>query len=141
MTEAVLDSSAIMAVLRAEPGAEAVARAMPAAIVSVVNEAEVIGVLIRQGRLPAQALSSVLDLPYRRIDLDAELARRAGLLWRDMRPRGLSLGDRCCLALAERERLPVLTSDQRWKELPIDVEIRMFRRSADHQAQKSRPSQ
>ncbi|MGH6925447.1 MAG: type II toxin-antitoxin system VapC family toxin [Propylenella sp.] len=127
MAEAVLDSSAIMAVIRAERGVEAAAEAMPQALVSVVNEAEVIGVLIRYGSTPEGALNLVLNLPYRRIDLDAGLARRAGMLWRDLRPRGLSLGDRCCLALAERERLPVLTTDQRWVELPLDVEVRLLR--------------
>ncbi|MDP1833150.1 MAG: hypothetical protein Q8K67_13910 [Geothrix sp.] len=30
------------------------------------------------------------------------------------RPLGLSLGDRCCLALAERERAAVLTVDRAW---------------------------
>ena len=30
------------------------------------------------------------------------------------RPLGLSLGDRCCLALAERERAMVLTTDRAW---------------------------
>ncbi len=129
MTEVVLDSSAIMAVLRSEPGAEVVAAAIPQAQVSVINEAEVIGVLIRYGASPEGALKSALQLPYRRVDLDARLARRAGMLWRDLRPRGLSLGDRCCLALAEREKLPVLTADQRWADLPLDVEIRMFRSS------------
>jgi len=128
MTEVVLDSSAIVAVVRSEPGAEAVAAVMAQSLVSVVNEAEVIGVLIRYGNSPERALSLVLDLPYRRVDLDTQLARRAGMLWRDLRPRGLSLGDRCCLALAEREKLPAVTADQRWADLPLDVEVRVFRR-------------
>jgi PIN domain nuclease of toxin-antitoxin system len=127
MTDVVLDSSAIMAVVRSEPGAAVVAEAMPESLVSVVNEAEVIGVLIRYGSSPEAARDLVVELPYRRVDLDVGLARRAGMLWRDLRPRGLSLGDRCCLALAEREGLPAMTGDRRWVDLPIDVEIRMFR--------------
>jgi len=129
MTEAVLDSSAIMAVVRSERGAETVAAVMPQSLVCVVNEAEVISVLIRYGSSPLGALHLARELPYRRVDLDVRLARRAGMLWRDLRPRGLSLGDRCCLALAERERLPVLTADHRWADLPLDVDIRMFRTS------------
>ena len=58
MAEVVLDSSAILAVLRAEPGAEQIAAVMPRSLVSVVNEAEVITVLIRQRKPPEQALSS-----------------------------------------------------------------------------------
>lgn len=127
MIEAILDSSAVMAVLRSEPGADVISEVLPRSAVCVINEAEVIGVLIRLGRTPEQALGAVLELPYERVDLDTELARRAGMLWRKLRPRGLSLGDRCCLALAEREKLPVMTSDQRWAELPLDIDIRMFR--------------
>lgn len=127
MAEAVLDSSAILATVLSESGAERIADLMPASLVSVVNEAEVITVLIRNGTPPEQALSATRDLPYVRVDLDAGLARRAGALWREVKPRGLSLGDRCCLALAEREALPVWTSDQRWKDLPIGLEIRLFK--------------
>ncbi len=35
-------------------------------------------------------------------------------------PRSLSLGDRACLALAQRLRLPAVTADSGWKELRID---------------------
>ncbi len=127
MTEAVLNSSAILAVVYSEPGAEAIAAIMQQSLVSVVNEAEVIGVLIRNGLSPESAVKLAEELAYTRVDLDAELSRRAGALWRDLRSRGLALGDRCCLALAEREKLPVVTSDRRWADLPIGVEIRMFR--------------
>ena len=127
MADAVLDSSAILAVLHSEPGAEAIAPILPDSLVSVANEAEVITVLIRNGRPAEEALELVLGLGYQLVELDIATARRAGTLWRDVKPRGLSLGDRCCLALAEREGLPVLTVDQRWAELSLDVEIRLFR--------------
>ena len=127
--EAVLDTSAILAVLLSERGAESVAAVMSRSLVSVANEAEVITVLIRNGAQPKRALEIVLGLTYQVVDLDAALARRAGTLWREVKPRGLSLGDRCCLALAEREKLPALTADQRWADLPLDVEVRVFRRS------------
>ena len=126
-TEAVLDSSAVLAVVRIERGYEEVARVLARSIISVVNEAEVIGVLIQKGHSVARALDAVRDLPYKLIDLDQQLARRAGSLWRDFKPRGLSLGDRCCLALAEREGLPVITSDKRWSEISIGVEVRLFK--------------
>ena len=40
---------------------------------------------------------------------------------------GLSLGDRACLALAQREALPVLTADRNWLKLIIGVEIKVIR--------------
>lgn len=127
IAEAVLDSSAILGVLWHERGWEGVARVMRRSLVSVVNEAEVISVLIQRGDAPEKALEAVQSLPYRLVDLDQQLARRAGMLWRDFKKRGLSLGDRCCLALAEREKLPALTSDRRWTELSIGVEVQLFK--------------
>jgi ribonuclease VapC len=44
-----------------------------------------------------------------------------------MRQRGLSLGDRACLALAESLRQPVLTTDRAWRGLSVGVEIRLIR--------------
>lgn len=125
--EAVLDSSAVLAVVGIERGHEEVVRVLARSLISVVTEAEVIAVLIRKGDSVARALDAVRALPYSLVDLDRQLARRAGSLWFDFKPRGLSLGDRCCLALAERERLPVLTSDKRWTEISIGVEVRLFR--------------
>lgn len=127
MAKAVLDSSAVLGLLFAERGADQVEAVIEDSIISVVNEAEVISVLIRRGEPPDDALETAGRLPYRVVELDRALARRAGSLWRHFKKRGLSLGDRCCLALAERERLPVLTSDKRWADLSIGVELRFFK--------------
>lgn len=127
MAEAVLDASAVLAMLRAEPGAEQVAELIDEALVSVINEAEVIGKLIWRGQTPEQALSVVKGLPYRLVDLDGELCRRAGSWWGITRPQGLSVADRCCLALAEREGLPALTSDASWAKVSVGVEVRVIR--------------
>jgi PIN domain nuclease of toxin-antitoxin system len=127
MAEAVLDSSAVLGVLWREPGFEEVADVLARSLISVVNDAEVISVLMQRGDTAERALSIVHALPYEVVALDVQLARRAGALWRVFKTRGLSLADRCCLALAEREGLPVLTSDQRWADLSIGVEVRLFR--------------
>ena len=42
---------------------------------------------------------------------------------------GLALGDRGCLALASRLSAPVLTADQAWVGLKLDVEVRSIRGS------------
>ncbi|MBM3268988.1 MAG: hypothetical protein FJZ01_15220 [Candidatus Sericytochromatia bacterium] len=41
--------------------------------------------------------------------------------------RGLSLGDRACLALAGAAGLPALTSDGAWVGVQTEVEIRLVR--------------
>jgi PIN domain nuclease of toxin-antitoxin system len=127
MAEAVLDASAILALLRAEPGSEQVTEVIADALVSVINEAEVIGKLIWRGQTPAQARTVVRGLPYRLVDLDRDLCRRAGSWWAVTKPQGLSLADRCCLALAERENLPAITADRIWSKITLDVEVRLIR--------------
>ena len=39
--------------------------------------------------------------------------------------RGLSLGDRYCLALARREGVPALTAERRWPEIAAAVGVRV----------------
>jgi ribonuclease VapC len=56
-----------------------------------------------------------------------ERAIAAGALVAKTRHRGLSLGDRACLALAVELRLPVVTADRAWRDLDIGVDIRFFR--------------
>ncbi|WP_236627700.1 hypothetical protein [Caulobacter sp. B11] len=46
---------------------------------------------------------------------------------RHHRHRGLSLGDRACLALAMREKLPVMTADRAWSDLDLPVEVVLIR--------------
>jgi PIN domain nuclease of toxin-antitoxin system len=127
MARAVLDSSAILAVLRRESGWERVDALFGDAIVSVVNEAEVISKLIWRGDTPEAAQQTASRMPYEVVPLDRDLARRAGVLWDTTRRQGLSLGDRCCLALAEREGLPALTTDKAWANITLNVEVKIIR--------------
>ena len=52
---------------------------------------------------------------------------RAGRLWTLTRRQGLSLGDRACLSLDLRLGLTVVTCDQAWAQLPIELEIQLLR--------------
>ena len=56
-----------------------------------------------------------------------ELAYRTGLLRSTTRSRGLSLGDRACIALGSRLELPILTTDRAWEGLDVETEIRLVR--------------
>ncbi|MGB6548793.1 MAG: PIN domain-containing protein, partial [Xanthobacteraceae bacterium] len=57
MASAVLDSSAILAILNNEPGADAVEEMLDDALVSTVNYAEVVAKLVERGGTSAQAQS------------------------------------------------------------------------------------
>lgn len=97
------------------------------ALISSVTLAEVVAKLIDQGRFPEEAEASASVLPFGVAGFDRPLALRAGTLRAATRRLGLSLGDRACLALAERESLPVLTADRLWADLDIGVEVRLIR--------------
>jgi PIN domain nuclease of toxin-antitoxin system len=58
---------------------------------------------------------------------DRAQARAAGLLRRATRDRGLSLGDRACLALGLALQAPVVTTDSAWEGLEAGVEVQRVR--------------
>jgi PIN domain nuclease of toxin-antitoxin system len=112
----VLDASALLALLLDERGAEASARALDEghAVVCAANLAEVVARLALLGSVPRSIREALGPLDLNVIEVDEDLAYRAGLMAPDAKTLGLSLGDRCCLALAERERGTVLTADRVW---------------------------
>lgn len=122
-----MDASGVLALARREPGAETVAAVIGLSLVSAVNHCEIVSKLIERGASPDTVRSSLGQLSYRIVPFDEDLAFRAGLLRRETRALGLSLGDRACLALAQRERLPAYTADQRWSKLDLDLDIRLVR--------------
>jgi ribonuclease VapC len=128
--QAILDAAAVVAFLNREPGHEAMTDALAAgAGICTANVAEVIGVLMRHGLAADDASQALEDLPITIIDVDLDLALRAGVMEQSTRRYGLSLGDRICLALAARERLPAITTDRTWAQAApiVNVEVRLLR--------------
>jgi ribonuclease VapC len=123
----VLDSSAVLAWLHKEPGHKLVASALPDSLISSVNLAEVVTKLVDRGRPEQEAFSIATLGGYEIVALDEALALRTGGLRALTRHLGLTLGDRACLALAEREGLPLFTADRAWAGLDIGVQIRLIR--------------
>lgn len=132
MNNAVLDASALLAYLYDEPGASVVEEALAhRAVISIVNWAEVLSTVAALGGDP-QTIASWFEeqgllnqgltiLPL--TDEDALLVANLYLITKEMH---LCLGDRACLGLAQRLALPVLTADAAWKNLNIDVEVRLI---------------
>ncbi|MBB3862308.1 PIN domain nuclease of toxin-antitoxin system [Novosphingobium hassiacum] len=115
MSEVVLDASALLALLRDEPGAGKVAEAIADSRMCSVNYAEVVSHFIHAG-MPAGEVDAMLKpLPMAIVDADQGLATIAGRLRATTAEAGLSLGDRFCLALARRDGLTALTADKQWR--------------------------
>ena len=121
----VLDASALLVALNAERGADAVARVLPGAAISAVNLSEVVAKLVERGMPPREIRSALDALGLDIHPFDRELAYLAGQLRGRTRSRGLSLGDRACLALGLRLALPVLTADRGWTELGLDLRVQV----------------
>lgn len=127
MPEAVLDASAVLAVLQEEPGGETVESLLPECVISTVNLSEVIAKLVDNGIDGTAAVRLTEAQPFRPVDHTLDLARIAGALRAETRGAGLSLGDRACLALAIAMGLPVFTADRAWQGLPLEIEVRPIR--------------
>ncbi len=128
VSEAVLDASALLALLNGERGAEDVRVAIHAgAHVSTVNLSEVVATLADRG-LDAETIRAVLEsVQITVIPFDEALAVRAGVLRPLTRRLGLSFGDRACLALAQALGLPALTADRAWAGLSVGVTVEFIR--------------
>jgi len=126
VSEAVLDASALIAVLRREPGGAEVASRLDESSISTVNLTEVVTRLIEEGATSAYAREVVEMTPVGVVPFDEEMSIDAGILRSSTRSRGLSLGDRACLALARRMGVPALTADRRWAGLEVGVDIRLI---------------
>jgi len=123
----VLDASALLAAMLGERGAEAVAARFADACISAVNLSEVVAKLSERG-VPDEAIReslSDLDLDVR--DFDTTQAWRAGAMRQATRTKGLSLGDRACLALAGELDAVALTTDTAWAGLDLGIAIELAR--------------
>lgn len=119
MASIVFDASAILALLRDEPGANVVAQYIGDGLISAVNLQEVIKGLLRRD-VPIDAALAMLDalhLEVRPHGRDDAIA--AAKLYPVTKEFGSGLGDRTCMALAIAEGLPVVTADQ--QRARIDV--------------------
>jgi PIN domain nuclease of toxin-antitoxin system len=127
VAKVVLDASAILALLNAEPGSRVVEESLPEAAVSAVNLSEVIAKLSERG-MPEAAIRVALEgLGLEVHPFDDVAAHSAGMLRSATRGLGLSMGDRACLALGLSLSAPVLTADGTWKKLKVGVKVRLIR--------------
>ena len=125
----VLDASAVLALLRAEPGAGVVSESLrrDEAVLSAANWAEVAGKTVDVGGDVVAVRQVVLGVA-RIVPVEPDDATLAGALRSEEWARPLSLGDRLCLALGVRlQDATVLTSDQAWKAVRLPVRVTLIR--------------
>ena len=109
----ILDASAVLAFLQGEPGDEIVRLALQSdhCMVTAANQAEII--------------AKIDQLGFTVIDVTAKDGECAGWMRAPTRMIGLGLGDRLCLAVAQRLKAVVITADRPWltvaQQLGLDI--------------------
>jgi len=118
-----LDASAVLAFLQGEPGEDVVRQALQSTLclVSAVNQSEVISKALDRGGNKDTIELILSELNYTAIELLPADGTQAGWLRAATRHLGLSLGDRLCLATAQRLNSQVLTADRDWLKLATEL--------------------
>lgn len=129
MTSVVLDASALIAVLRNEPGADVVREHLADAVISAVNYSEILKKTIERGGSSDVAQAFLRNLGLQIIPFDEAQAVACAALYPQTKPYGMSLADRACLTLGLLRRLPILTTEQQMGKLDLSVKVRLIRKS------------
>ena len=119
MASVVLDASAVIAVLRDEPGAEIVIAHAGDALISAVNLQEVVKALLVRGVTIGVARDMIGELHLEVRAHESADAYASAALHDATKQFGAGLGDRSCIALGIASGLPVITTDRNWRKIAI----------------------
>lgn len=138
----VLDASAVLTWLAAEPGEQYIDPLLDGGLISAVNLGEVLYKVAEHGSDPGEIAEDLAGYGLRTVPFSAAQAgllpalRNAdratrpepvpGTRRRGVRP-SLSLADLCCLALACEQQATVVTGDRHWLALDLPVLVIDFR--------------
>lgn len=113
----ILDSSALLALIQEEPGAEVIKPLLNFSVMSTVNITETLSVLHRTNLSSQEGLALIADIITTIVPFDLEQAKSCADLHPLVKTKGLSLADRACIALGIKLQLPIYTADKIWLEL------------------------
>jgi PIN domain nuclease of toxin-antitoxin system len=123
----VVDASALLAFLLQEPGQERVAQALATSIISSVNLAETLTRLRRLGVDVDTAIEDIRATGLTIVAATETQAIAAAKIDVQTISKGLSVGDRMCLALAIERNLPAMTTEKSWPGLAHGVNVVLIR--------------
>ena len=125
----VLDASAVIAVLNAEPGADVVLGAIAGALISAVNYSEVLKKAIERCQTTGPIGELLNSYHVKIIPFDEEHAATSAELYPAGKPHGMSFADRACLALGVQRKLTVLTGEQNMRLLTLPIKVKLIRKA------------
>jgi ribonuclease VapC len=127
VTSVVLDASALIALLRSEPGADKVAASLAEAIISAVNHSEVLKKTIERGGAAESAGAFIRSLSVAIVPYDESQAFLSASLYPQTKEHGMSFADRACLALGMQRRVTVLTAEHRMGLVTLPIKVKLIR--------------
>jgi ribonuclease VapC len=122
-----LDASAVMAVIRREPGAAFVEERMHGALMSTVNASEAVMRSVEKGFSEDLIILLLSSYEVGLVSFDTVLATDAARLRPATRHLGLSFADRACIATAMSRNATVVTADRAWATLDLSCPIELIR--------------
>lgn len=115
----VLDSSVLIAVMKAEADSEKLLDYFDGSLMCAINQSEVLQKVAQLGRSVETASEILASFDYLVVPFDARRAAETAELWPLTSSKGLSLADRSCLGLAHAMSGIAVTLDRAWGALKI----------------------
>ncbi len=123
-----LDTSALIALIKKESGYQKIEEVLPYSAISSVNLCELASILARNNILENEIDEIIEDIVPEVIPFCENIAIKAGKLSKYSAKYGLSLGDKACLSTAEYYSMNVYTTDKIWSELEtLNIAINVIR--------------
>jgi PIN domain nuclease of toxin-antitoxin system len=116
-----LDTSALIALLKKEPGYEEIEDIIANSAISSVNLSELVAVLARSGISDLDIDEMIKDIVPEIIPFCEYTSIKAGKLLTITKTYGLSLGDRACIATGDFYEMEIHTTDKAWLKVQSEI--------------------
>lgn len=125
----VIDAAALMCVLLDEPGVDAVMPILRGGIMSTVNVSESFSRSVERGISMKDVARAIGRFELKVHPFAESDAWEAAVLRPPTKFAGCSLGDRACLALGKRLKVPIYTGDRRMASVreAVGIDVRLVR--------------
>ena len=123
----ILDASALLVLLKNEPGADILEPLLGRIVMSSISVCEVAESLLNSEMTLQECQESILPFISTIVPFDEEQAFLAAELKKQIKDYDLSLADRACLALGQTMKLPIYISNKEWENLQLDeIDIKLI---------------
>ncbi|MFY9589513.1 type II toxin-antitoxin system VapC family toxin [Rickettsia endosymbiont of Halotydeus destructor] len=119
MNKVIFDASTLLALIKNEPVKVNLEEFLGNVIMSTVNVSEVAAILLQSDMSEQECKDSIEPFINSIISFDQEQSFLTASLKKTTKHKGLSLGDRACIALGMKLNLPIYTGDKAWNDLKI----------------------